>query len=233
MNEPTFIATAPAGVEPLLAAELTGLGAVETKPVRGGIRFQGSLELAYRACLWLRTASRVLLVLAEIPAADASELYSGIHELPWEEHLDPDGTLAVDFGGACAGIDHSHFGAQRVKDAVVDRFRARCGRRPGVDRLQPDLRIQVQARDGQALIGQRATTMIPIAGSFSKWTTSCSVLATARGKIRTCRWRGRPLPQANRVHALTRWSAISPTIRFISDGRSSIPTNCGPGMSRG
>ena len=153
MNEPTFIATAPAGVEPLLAAELTGLGAVETKPVRGGIRFQGSLELAYRACLWLRTASRVLLVLAEIPAADASELYSGIHELPWEEHLDPDGTLAVDFGGACAGIDHSHFGAQRVKDAVVDRFRARCGRRPGVDRLRPDLRIQVQARDGQALIG--------------------------------------------------------------------------------
>ena len=47
---------------PLLAAELTGLGAVETKPVRGGIRFQGSLELAYRACLWLRTASRSLVV---------------------------------------------------------------------------------------------------------------------------------------------------------------------------
>ena len=153
MDEPFFIATAPAGVEPLLTAELTGLGAAETRSIRSGIRFRGSLELAYRACLWSRTASRVLLVLAEIAATDADELYSGIHALPWEEHLDPDGSLAVDFGGACAGIDHSHYGAQRVKDAIVDRFRARCGRRPGVDRLRPDLRIQVQARDGQALIG--------------------------------------------------------------------------------
>ncbi|QQS55424.1 MAG: bifunctional 23S rRNA (guanine(2069)-N(7))-methyltransferase RlmK/23S rRNA (guanine(2445)-N(2))-methyltransferase RlmL [Candidatus Competibacteraceae bacterium] len=153
MDEPIFIATAPAGVEPLLTVELTELGAAETKPVRGGIRFRGPLELAYRACLWSRTASRILLVLAEIPAADANELYSGVYALPWEEHLDPDGTLAVDFGGVCAGIDHSHYGAQRVKDAIVDRFRAHCGRRPGVDRLRPDLRIQVQARDGHATIG--------------------------------------------------------------------------------
>ncbi len=152
MDEPTFIVTAPAGVEPLLTVELTGLGVAETRPVRGGIRFQGPLELAYRACLWSRTASRVLRVLAEISAADAGELYSGVHDLPWEEHLDPDGTLAVDFGGACAGIDHSHYGAQRVKDAIVDRFRTRCGRRPCVDRLRPDLRIQVQARDGRATI---------------------------------------------------------------------------------
>ncbi|MGB5064777.1 MAG: THUMP domain-containing protein, partial [Candidatus Competibacter sp.] len=153
MDESIFIATAPTGIEPLLAVELAELGAAETKPVRSGIRFQGPLELAYRACLWSRTASRVLLVLAKIPAADANELYSGVYDLPWEEHLDPDGTLAVDFGGACAGIDHNHYGAQRVKDAIVDRFRAHCGRRPGVDRLRPDLRIQVQARDGYATIG--------------------------------------------------------------------------------
>ena len=86
MDEPLFIATGPAGVEPLLTAELTGLGAAETRSIRGGIRFRGSLELAYRACLWSRTASRVLLVLAEIAATDADELYSGVHELPWEEH---------------------------------------------------------------------------------------------------------------------------------------------------
>lgn len=152
MNEQTFIATAPEGVDPLLAAELVELGATTIKSVRGGIRFQGSLELAYRACLWSRTASRVLLLLAEFPVAEVEALYAGIHALPWEDHLAPDGTLAVEFTGTGSGIDHSHYGAQRVKDAVVDRFRAQCGQRPGVDRQQPDLRIHVLLRDRQATI---------------------------------------------------------------------------------
>ena len=152
MNEQTFIATAPEGIEPLLAAELTALGAAAIKPGRGGIRVQGALELAYRACLWLRTASRVLLPLAEFPVAEVDALYAGIHALPWEDHLAPDGTLAVEFTGTGSGIDHSHYGAQRVKDAIVDRFRERCGQRPGVDRNQPDLRIHVLLRDGQATV---------------------------------------------------------------------------------
>lgn len=152
MNEQTFIATAPEGVDPLLAAELVELGATTIKSVRGGIRFQGSLELAYRACLWSRTASRVLLLLAEFPVAEVEALYAGIHALPWEDHLAPDGTLAVEFTGTGSGIDHSHYGAQRVKDAVVDRFRAQCGQRPGVDRQQPDLRIHVLLHDRQATV---------------------------------------------------------------------------------
>ncbi|MCB1919225.1 MAG: bifunctional 23S rRNA (guanine(2069)-N(7))-methyltransferase RlmK/23S rRNA (guanine(2445)-N(2))-methyltransferase RlmL [Candidatus Competibacteraceae bacterium] len=152
MSETDFLATAPAGMEPLLVAELAEWGATGLKPVRGGIRFQGSLEAAYRACLWSRTASRVLLVLTELPVANAETLYASIHDLPWEEHLQPQGTLSVEFTGACPGIDHSHYGAQRVKDAVVDRFRERCGQRPSVDRRQPDLRIHVQLRNGQAMI---------------------------------------------------------------------------------
>ncbi len=152
MNKQTFIATAPEGIEPLLTAELTELGATALKPVRGGIRFQGPLELAYRACLWLRTASRVLLPLAEFPVTEVDALYAGIRALPWEEHLAPDGTLAVEFTGTGSGIDHSHYGAQRVKDAVVDRFRAQCGQRPNVDRHQPDLRIHVLLRDDQATV---------------------------------------------------------------------------------
>ena len=152
MSEQTFIATAPEGIEPLLAAELTALGATMTKAVRGGIRFSGSLELAYRACLWSRTASRVLLPLAEFAVAEVEALYAGIHALPWEDHLAPNGTLAVEFTGTGSGIDHSHYGAQRVKDAIVDRFRERCGRRPGVDRNRPNLRIHVLLRDGQATV---------------------------------------------------------------------------------
>ncbi len=152
MSALNLIATAPAGVEPLLAAELIELGAVAPRPVRGGVAFQGPLELAYRACLWSRTASRVLLALAEFPAADAGALYAGILDLPWEEHLEPDGTLSVEFSGGGPGIDHTHYGAQRVKDAIVDRFRARCGQRPSVDARQPDLRIHARWHDGQATV---------------------------------------------------------------------------------
>ncbi len=152
MSESDFFATAPSGIEPLLAAELAELGAVQVKPARGGIRFRGTLETAYRACLWSRTASRILLPLAELPVADSQALYAGVLDLPWEEHLAPEGTLSVEFSGNCPGIDHSHYGAQRVKDAIVDRFRARCGQRPNVNRHQPDLRIHVQWRDGQATV---------------------------------------------------------------------------------
>ena len=152
MSESAFFAAAPSGVEPLLTAELAALGAAQVKPMRSGIRFRGTLETAYRACLWSRTASRILLPLAELPVADSPALYAGVLELPWEEHLAPEGTLSVEFSGNCPGIDHSHYGAQRVKDAIVDRFRARCGQRPNVNRLQPDLRIHVQWRDGQATV---------------------------------------------------------------------------------
>lgn len=153
MDALSFLATAPAGIEPLLAAELAALGATAPQPVRGGIRFQGSLELAYRACLWSRVASRILLQLTEFPATDAEALYTGLHDLPWEEHLAAHGTLAVDFSGGGPGIDHTHFGAQRVKDAIVDRFRARAGQRPGVDPRRPDLRIHLRWHHSRATVG--------------------------------------------------------------------------------
>ncbi len=152
MNENDFIATAPAGVEAVLAAELAALGIKEPRPARAGVRFSGTLEQAYRVCLWSRTASRILLLLAAFPAADAEALYAGVHALPWEEHLATDGTLSVDFAGSGPGIDHSHFGAQRVKDAIVDRFRMRYGQRPSVARQQPDLRIAVQWREDQVTV---------------------------------------------------------------------------------
>ena len=148
----SFFATAPAGVETVLAAELTALEAGDPKPTRGGIRFQGPLELAYRACLWSRTASRILLPLTELPVPSADALYEGARNFPWEDHLSPDGSFSIDFTGTGSGIDHSHYGALRVKDAIVDRFRDRCGRRPSVDRHRPNLRLHVLLRDGQATL---------------------------------------------------------------------------------
>ncbi len=146
----TLFATTAKGLEPLLADELTALGASDVRPTRAGVAFTGDLELAYRACLWSRLASRILLLLDHFTITNADDLYAAIKAVAWEQHLTADGTLAVEFTGGGSGIDHTRFGAQRVKDGVVDRLRERTGRRPSVDPARPDLRIHLHLARGEA-----------------------------------------------------------------------------------
>lgn len=138
-----FFATAPKGLEPLLAEELGQLGCESVRPTRGGVAFAGTLTDAYRVCLWSRLANRVLLPLAEFAAATPEELYEGVAAIDWSAHLASSGTLAVDFISQHSQIHHSHFGALKVKDAIVDRLRRADGTRPSVALQEPDLRINV------------------------------------------------------------------------------------------
>lgn len=148
----TFFATVPKGMEPVLADELRALGAVAVDQMRAGVAFQGDLALGYRACLWSRTASRVLLPLGRFAAPDPEALYQGIRTFAWDEHLAPEGTLTVDFTISQSQISHSHYGALKVKDAVVDQFRDKYGVRPSVQRERPDLRINVYLYRNQARV---------------------------------------------------------------------------------
>ena len=104
----------------LLARELEELGARHCRASPAGVAFRGNLKLAYQACLWSRTASRVLLQLDRFRAGSPEELYAGVQSTPWSRHLAPTSTLAVDFHVADSEITHSRYGAQKVKDAVVD-----------------------------------------------------------------------------------------------------------------
>src|SRR5688572_3813452 len=106
-----FFATCPKGLSDLLAAELRDCGAIELRERAGGVHFQGSLETAYRACLWSRTANRVLLQLAEFKAGSADELYEGVLGTDWREHLGSGSTLACEFTGTQSPITHSHHAA--------------------------------------------------------------------------------------------------------------------------
>jgi 23S rRNA (guanine2445-N2)-methyltransferase / 23S rRNA (guanine2069-N7)-methyltransferase len=147
-----FFATAAKGLEPLVADELRALGAQEVKEARGGASFEGAPADAYRACLWLRTANRVLMPVARFEAPDAEALYAAVRKMPWEQDVSPDGTLAVDFSGTSETLTNTQFGAQKVKDAIVDRFRELTGRRPDVDRLRPDLLVNVHLYRGLATV---------------------------------------------------------------------------------
>jgi 23S rRNA (guanine2445-N2)-methyltransferase / 23S rRNA (guanine2069-N7)-methyltransferase len=147
-----FFATAAKGLEPLVADELRVLGAKEVKEARGGASFEGTPADAYRACLWLRTANRVLMPVSRFAAPDADALYTAIRKMPWEQDVSPDGTLAVEFGGTSDTITNTQFGAQKVKDAIVDRFRDLTGRRPDVDRVRPDLLVNCHLYRGLATV---------------------------------------------------------------------------------
>ncbi len=152
----SFFATCPRNTEGLLAEELRALGAADAKETRGGATFTGPVTLAYRACLWSRTASRVLMRLASFPTGSIDELYDAVRDMPWEQHLKVDGTLAIETTstirlGPLATVN-THFVEQRVKDAVVDRFRAKTGRRPGVELARPDVRIAVHLSPAETVV---------------------------------------------------------------------------------
>ncbi|HEJ83465.1 MAG TPA: 23S rRNA (guanine(2445)-N(2))/(guanine(2069)-N(7))-methyltransferase, partial [Desulfobacteraceae bacterium] len=148
----TFFAVAPKGMESLLVDELKALGADGVKASRSGAFFQGDLETGYRACLWLRTANRVLLPLARFQAETPEALYDGVRNIPWGEHLEPDGALAVDLSSSLSQIHHSRYGALKVKDAVVDQFRDQFGIRPSVDLSRPDIRLNVYLLRDEAVL---------------------------------------------------------------------------------
>lgn len=154
----SFFASCGKGLESVLVNELKSFGTAVVETTKAGARFEGNLELAYRACLWSRVASRILLPIASFPANNPEELYAGIRTIPWYEHFSPSGTLAVDCVGIKSPISHTHFAALKVKDAIVDQMRERTGMRPNIDLSQPDLRVNV------LLKGSEATARIDLSG---------------------------------------------------------------------
>ena len=135
--------TVPAGAADLAATELESYGVVGMKVTRGGVACEATLEQAYRACLWSRVASRVLLQVASFDAATPEALYGGARGVDWSQHLRVDGTLAVDCTSGRSAITHTQFAALKVKDAVVDQFREATGARPSVDVASPDVRVNL------------------------------------------------------------------------------------------
>lgn len=145
-------AACPKGLEYLLVDELKALGAQAAHETLAGVSFEGARDFAYRACLWSRLASRILLPLAHFEAADADALRAGVQSVDWRAHLAPGATLAVSAHGVNAGLRHTQYIAQCVKDAVVDQFRARGLERPSVDRVAPAVRLDLHLKRARATL---------------------------------------------------------------------------------
>ncbi|MEO6710243.1 MAG: THUMP domain-containing protein, partial [Planctomycetota bacterium] len=153
-----FFVTCAPGLEPLLHAEARELKLSKVERQVGGIQFEGTLADAMRANLWMRTAVRVLLRVARFDASDDKLLYAGASTVDWNRFLKSDGSFAIDAHTNASVLDHTLFIEQRVKDAIVDGFRAREGRRPDVDKDDPDLSVHVH------LVKNRATLLVDTSG---------------------------------------------------------------------
>lgn len=149
-----LLATCPKGIEGLLADELSALGAEPGKTTVAGVYFSANLATAYRICLWSRLANRIILLLAREPMIDTAEqVRDVVARLPWTQHLTPGKTLAVDFHGRSDHIRHTRFGAQTVKDGVVDSLQLAGQERPNVDTKTPDLRIYAHLHRANLSLG--------------------------------------------------------------------------------
>ncbi len=139
-----LFATTPKAMETILTEELQSLGITNIKATMAGVAFQGDLETAYRACLWSRTANRILLVLSSFEVKTQEDLYNGVQQINWFEHINADDTFAVSFSAKNSqAINNTHFGALKVKDAIVDQMRDKFQQRPSINTEQPNIRINV------------------------------------------------------------------------------------------
>ena len=147
-----WVATAPVGATSVLAEELATFGAQEIKERSTDVRFQGPLEVGYRACLWSRSATRVLLSLGMVDAGASKSLYDGARAIDWQAHIAPGATIACDCTGGNAAIKHTLYGSQLLKDAVCDGLRDVRGSRPDVRPERPDVLLHLHVEGAQGLL---------------------------------------------------------------------------------
>lgn len=142
----SIIAKTLAGLEPVLAGELLRLGAGSIKTLKRAVSFQGDLRMMYRANYELRTALRILVPIHQFSAYNERNLYEAVREVNWSEFMSVGDTLAIDAVTQGEVFRHSHYLGLLTKDAIVDQFRDRYGRRPSVNTVAPNLRINVHAQ---------------------------------------------------------------------------------------
>jgi putative N6-adenine-specific DNA methylase len=150
----TALAVVPPGLEPAALEELERLGALSARTLRGGVAFQIDTPGFYRLHLQARLPFRILRELGRFPCANREELSAGVRQAAdWDLWLPPPRTLRVEVSGGTAALNHSHFTALEVKNALVDLQRQRWGTRSSVDRRDPDLVLHLHLlRHGEAVL---------------------------------------------------------------------------------
>ena len=138
-----YFASCPRGLEALLSEELKVLGIVEIKIVDGGVKFESSIELLYRANLTSRIATRILCRVANGGYKTEDDLYNAALNVEWSNLFDVSNGIKVSTTGVKCPLKSLDFMTLRIKDAVCDQFRSQLNARPNVEIRDPDIRIHL------------------------------------------------------------------------------------------
>jgi putative N6-adenine-specific DNA methylase len=140
------------GLEPVLAQELTQLGANNVQIGRRVVSFTGNKEMMYRANFQLHTAIRILKPIAHFKAASAEDMYEEVKKIDWSKYLDNKKTFSVDSVVYSEEFRNSRFVTYKVKDAIVDWFREKTGTRPNISISNPDIRLNIHVAEDKATL---------------------------------------------------------------------------------
>ena len=143
MEKNKLIAKTFQGLEEVLAQELIKLGAENVERGNRVVYFTGDKEMMYRANFELRTAVRILKPIATFEATNADEVYEGVKKVDWTQYLELSTTFAVDSVVYSDDFRNSKFVSYKVKDAIVDFFREKTGKRPNISVASPDIRFNI------------------------------------------------------------------------------------------
>lgn len=140
------------GLEPVLAEELTQLGANNVQIGRRMVSFTGNKEMMYRANFQLHTAIRILKPVKHFKARSAEDVYEEVKKLDWSQYIEKGKTFSVDSVVYSEEFRNSRFVTYKVKDAIVDQFREHTGERPNISVSNPDIRLHIHIADEDATL---------------------------------------------------------------------------------
>ena len=153
----SLFVSCPKGLEYVLEEELKTLGLQVTKVSPQGVYGEASLSVIYQLCIWSRIANRVQLILFSGQAHYQQAIYQLCRDYAWQTVFSADKTLAVEFHGSSDEIRNSMFGAQVVKDGVVDYFRETQGARPDIVKDKPDIRLHAYLKNNYLTVSLDVT----------------------------------------------------------------------------
>lgn len=237
------------GLEEVLADEVKALGGQQVQIHKRSISCEGDLEFLYKANYNLRTALKVLVPVYEFTARNEQQLYDQVMKHDWSKYLNVAQTFAIDNTVFSEFFRHSKYAALKTKDAMVDQFRNKLGRRPSVDIKTPDIQFDLYAfkdqftisldssgdtlnRRGYREVGHEATMnevlaagLLKLAGWNKKIPLIDPMCGTGTILIEAAMLGQNIPPQINRSDfSFKNWSNFHPTIwnRVVTEGKANI-----------
>lgn len=140
------------GLEDMLVQELKQLGASQIVKKNRAVEFLGDLGFLYKANYSLRTALKILVPIHHFKAKNETIFEKEINKIPWENYFFNSQSFAIDATVYSDFFKHSQYIMLKMKDGIVDRFRKKFGKRPDIERFNPDIKFHLHISNQEVTI---------------------------------------------------------------------------------